>query len=275
MAKPATYITTSWDDGHPLDFRVAELLTKHSLRGTFYVPKTAPTETMTEAQIRELSRAFEIGAHTLEHIILTRATDQKARQEIVDSKFWIENTTGTPCVMFAAPGGKYANRHLEMAQRACYLGFRSVELCSLDFPRQRPGVLLMPTTVQAYPHSYVTFAKNAIKRKAFVNLWQFVVHGRSADWPKLARSLLRRVIDDGGVFHLWGHSWELQEIGHWQRLDEVLLFMSGFRNEMSALTNGEICQLSLSGAHQPKHSASLQNMNRALDSKWAGISDLC
>jgi hypothetical protein len=58
------------------------------------------------------------------------------------------------------------------------------------------------------------------------------------------------VIEDGGVFHLWGHSWELQEIGHWQRLDEVLLFMSGFRNEVSALTNGQICQLSLSGAHQ-------------------------
>ena len=53
------------------------------------------------------------------------------------------------------------------------------------------------------------------------------------------------VIEDGGVFHLC--SWELQEIGHWQRLDDVLLFM---RNEVSALTNGQICQLSLSGARQ-------------------------
>jgi hypothetical protein len=26
--KSPTYITTSWDDGHPLDLRVAELLTK-------------------------------------------------------------------------------------------------------------------------------------------------------------------------------------------------------------------------------------------------------
>ena len=101
MAKPATY------------FRVAKLLTKHSLRGTFYVPKTARTKTITEAQIRELSLALEIDAHTLEHIALTRATDQKARQEIVDSKFCIENTTGMPCAMFAAPEGKFANRHLE------------------------------------------------------------------------------------------------------------------------------------------------------------------
>jgi hypothetical protein len=36
--KPPAYITTSWDDGHPSDLRLADLLHKHSLRGTFYVP---------------------------------------------------------------------------------------------------------------------------------------------------------------------------------------------------------------------------------------------
>ena len=39
--KPSTCITTSWDDGHPLDLRVAELLAKYGLQGTFYVPMTA------------------------------------------------------------------------------------------------------------------------------------------------------------------------------------------------------------------------------------------
>ena len=75
MAKPATY------------FRVAKLLTKHGPRGTFYVPKTARTKTITEAQIRELSLALEIDTHTLEHIALTRATDQKARRR--DRRFQI------------------------------------------------------------------------------------------------------------------------------------------------------------------------------------------
>ena len=54
-------ITTSWDDGHQLDLRVAELLTKYRLHGTFYIPKAAENGTMKTAQIRELSRAFEIG----------------------------------------------------------------------------------------------------------------------------------------------------------------------------------------------------------------------
>jgi hypothetical protein len=43
------------------------------------------------------------------------------------------------------------------------------------------------------------------------------------------------------VFHLWGHSWELQETGQWQRLDEVLRFMSEFASQVPALTNGQIC----------------------------------
>jgi hypothetical protein len=33
--KRVAYITTSWDDGHPLDLRVAELLAKYGLKDTF------------------------------------------------------------------------------------------------------------------------------------------------------------------------------------------------------------------------------------------------
>ena len=50
----------------------------------------------------------------------------------------------------------------------------------------------------------------------------------------------------GDVFHLWGHSWELQETGQWQRLEKLLRFMSRFANQATPLTNGQICQRSLS-----------------------------
>ena len=125
--KAATYITTSWDDGHPLDLRVAELLAKYGLRGTFYVPMTAENGTMTAAQIRELGLAFEIGAHTLNHTVLTSATEQQAWQEIVGSKSWLENNSGLPCVMFCPPKGKYSDRHLAMVRKAGYLGVRTVD----------------------------------------------------------------------------------------------------------------------------------------------------
>lgn len=244
--RPQTYITTSWDDGHPLDFHVAELLKKYGLRGTFYVPMAGQHETMTAVQLRELSLAFEIGAHTLHHHVLTEATEQQALREIVDSKSWVENETGLPCLMFCAPSGKYGGRHLDMIREAGYLGLRSVELVSLDFPRRKAGLLLMPTTVQAYPHGLLAFVRNATTRATFRNLWRFIVHGRSAEWPELAQSLLLHALKFGGVFHLWGHSWELQETGQWQRLEELFRFLSWFASQATPLTNGQICQRSLS-----------------------------
>ncbi len=51
--KPATFITTSWDDGHPLDFRVAELLSKYGLRGTFYIPMIAENHILHPDDSRE------------------------------------------------------------------------------------------------------------------------------------------------------------------------------------------------------------------------------
>ena len=240
--RPRTYVTTSWDDGHPLDLHVADLLTKYGVHGTFYAPMRAQNGTMTAAQIRELARGFEIGAHTLDHVVLTRADEHQARQQIEGSKSWLEDSTGLPCLMFCPPEGKYSHRHVTMVRRAGYLGLRSVELASLDYPRPRAGLMLMPTSVQAYPHSAVVFYKNAVKRAGFGNLWRYIVDGRSTDWPGLAGSLLRRAVDDGGVFHLWGHSWELEQTGQWQRLDAVLRMMSGLARNADHLTNGQICQ---------------------------------
>jgi peptidoglycan-N-acetylglucosamine deacetylase len=244
--KASALITTSWDDGHPLDLRVAELLSKYGLRGTFYIPMIAGNETMPAAQIRELSLTFEIGAHTLHHAVLTEATEQKAWQEIAGSKSWLESNTGLPCLMFCPPKGKYTNRHLDIARKAGYLGVRNVELLSFDFPRNNAGIMLLPTTIQAYPHGPLAFAKNAVKRMALKALLRLTTHGRSTDWPALARSLLHESLRYGGVFHLWGHSWELQETEQWHRLDEALRFMSGFVTEAPSFTNGQICQHALS-----------------------------
>jgi|GEM_PF-243704 len=242
MKSAETYITTSWDDGNPLDLRVADLLVKHGLRGTFYVPMSAETNTMTVSQIRELSSAFEIGAHTIHHVVLTQATVEQAGREIAGSKYWLEDTIGRPCRMFCPPTGAFRRPHLELIQRAGFIGLRTVELGSLDLSRGREGLVIMPTTVQAYPHGWAAVARNAMKRMAFVNLWRIVIHGRTTDWPELARRLLYYALDNGGVFHLWGHSWELDEGNHWTRLSEVLRMMKEIVAGAPSLENGELAE---------------------------------
>ena len=243
--KSPTYITTSWDDGHPMDLRVAALLAKYGIAGTFYVPAWTELETMSAAQFRELIPDFEIGAHTLHHVDLTGVPDRTAWQEIADSKAWVEDNTGVSCACFCPPRGRYESLHLDMIRNAGYLGLRSVELLSLDFPRRQAGLMLMPTTVQAFPHRFLAFAKNSIKRKVLPNLWRYIIHGRATEWPVMAESLLRHAITRGGVFHLWGHSWELQDAVQWQRLKDVLCLLGGFVRHAPALTNGQLCRVSM------------------------------
>ena len=240
---PKACITTSWDDGNVLDFRIAELLSKYGLTGTFYIPRDASTGVMTEAQVRELSGTFEIGAHTLNHVFLDSAEESMAAREIRDSRDWAQGVTGKPCPMFCPPGGKFNALHLGQIRSAGFAGLRSVELLSLDRPRSHNGLLIMPTTLQAHPHALGAYARNISKRHAWKNLWLYVVHGRSTDWQGLARSLVEVVRQRGGVFHLWGHSWELEQNSQWERLEEVFRLLSDICKEVPCLNNGELCKL--------------------------------
>src|SRR5215475_8929147 len=90
-------MTTSWDDGHPLDLRISQLLERYGLTGTFYVPRQAETKVMSTAQIHELSKRFEIGAHTLDHVLLHNIADTEVRRQMSASRSWAENITGKAC----------------------------------------------------------------------------------------------------------------------------------------------------------------------------------
>ncbi len=240
MARDHAIVTTSWDDGHPSDLRVADLLARYGLRGTFYVPRTCATPTMRAADVRDLAGSFEVGGHTLGHVVLTEAADEEAGREIAGSKAWLEDLTGRPCLMFCPPKGKFARRHLGMIRAAGFAGVRTVELMSLDSPRPAAGLFVMPTTVQAHPHGAGAYARNLGRRAAARNLWLLLLHGRATDWLTLTRRLLARAVRRGGVFHLWGHAWELDAAGQWGRLEDAFRLMGEFRDAAPPRTNGEL-----------------------------------
>lgn len=232
-------LTTSWDDGHPLDFRVADLLSKYGLTGTFYIPRQCQTPTMSEDQVRELSRYFEIGAHTMHHLFLDQCGQQTAHQEINQSKQWVEQLTGQPCPMFCPPGGKFHQSHLWQILGAGFTGIRTVEMISVARPALLKGLLVMPTSVQAHPHTPAVYIRNILKRRGR-NLWLYVTKGQAPDWPALSERLIRTAIARQGVFHLWGHSWELEESKQWSRLEEVLKIMGDLRKEAPCVTNSQV-----------------------------------
>jgi peptidoglycan-N-acetylglucosamine deacetylase len=243
-------ITTSWDDGHPLDLRLAEMLERNGLTGTFYIPRRIETGVMADAQVRDLSNKFEIGAHTINHVFLADAPDAVAREEIAGSRKWVQDITGKPCPMFCPPAGKFNDNHRRMFKAAGFTGIRSVEFVSLDPPRNRGGLAEMPTTLQSYPHSAISYLRNFAKRKGFRNFWLYMSRGHARHWPTLSRRLLDRAVATGGVFHLWGHSWEIEASNQWVALEAVLRQMGEILAARKAIcmTNGQLCERALAGS---------------------------
>ena len=80
---------------------------------------------MSTAQLQALHRAgMGIGGHTTTHPILTRISDEVAREEIRSNREYLQATLDTPITLFAYPNGKpdqdYAARHAVLVREAGY-----------------------------------------------------------------------------------------------------------------------------------------------------------
>jgi peptidoglycan/xylan/chitin deacetylase (PgdA/CDA1 family) len=225
IVKRPVYITTSWDDGHPLDLRLAELLHKYDLPATFYIPLDNTLPLLTPSQVRELSAEFEVGAHTVHHCDLMTVPDTVTRSEITDCKSALEQITGRPCTAFCFPKGHFRRNHVRQVREAGYRMARTVELMSLEMPRVHDGLAMMPTTVQAGPAGFSRVTRNSLKRLRPMNLLRHVRYSQP-DWVATAASVLEHVLKRGGVFHFWGHSWEVDQMGQWQNLERVFAILA-------------------------------------------------
>ena len=111
--------------------------------------------------------------------------------------------------MFCPPSGKFSTQHIGMVRRAGYRGLRTVELLSLELPRVVRGIAIMATTCQAFPHRPTAYFKNSVKRGSYSALWKYIRSGCPREGHHRP-TVLERATCDGGIFHLWGHSWELK-----------------------------------------------------------------
>ena len=62
---------------------------------------------------------------------------------------------------------------------------------------------------------------------------------RYLEWDALARAMFDQVIKEGGVYHLWGHSWEIDDHNDWERLENVFRYISA-NPKVKYVTNGEL-----------------------------------
>jgi peptidoglycan/xylan/chitin deacetylase (PgdA/CDA1 family) len=122
---PEVLVTTSWDDGHALDTKLADLLHDCGCQGTFYISPLSreipAANRLSHSALRDLSTTFEVGSHTLTHPKLTEIAPSQAEHEITDGKRAVEEIIGGPITSFCYPYGAYSREHVDMVRRA---GFR-------------------------------------------------------------------------------------------------------------------------------------------------------
>lgn len=237
--RPRVIVTTSWDDGHRLDPRLAALLEKYGIAGTFYIaPRNIefdPADRLPPAGIRELAERFEIGGHTLSHLRLPHLSDEAAREEMRAGKDELEDIVGAPVTSFCYPRGEYAPVHVRLAGEVGFTLARTVRRSSLV-----PGAPLeAATTVNAYAHRV-----DGPLALRLAGLRPWTAAKLYLQWDQLALRWFELCLQRGGVFHLWGHSWEVDARRDWHRLERVLDHIAG-RADVEYVTNRNLLGLAV------------------------------
>lgn len=217
-------ITTSWDDGHPLDYRMAELLNKYNLAATFYIPRhNSERQVMSGSQIAGLAKQYEIGGHTLNHVRLHQQNRNIIKNEVAGSFNWLKDLLGHDPESFCFPGGIYNKPAIAAVFKSGYKLARTTELLCTKFS---PAETIVSTTLQAYEHSGFTYCKHLLKRARWTNLIKWLTLNSSNNLVKLSEKYLNEVVKKDGCFHLWGHSWEIEENKLWKKLEEIFKALS-------------------------------------------------
>lgn len=209
-SKNKFFVTTSWDDGSIYDEKLSKLLLKYKIPATFYIPTN---HKLTKQQVKILSKNFEIGGHTKNHLALTKISMSNIKNEILKNKNYLEKLINKKITSFCYPMGKF---NQDIKQLVGLLGFNYARTTKL-FSNQIGDKLLVGTSVHAFSHFYI-------------------------DWEALAKAYFLYTKTFGGVYHLWGHSWEIEKNKDWEKLERVLKYIAKQSAPAERIANGEILE---------------------------------
>lgn len=185
-------LETSWDDGEPQDYRLSQLLERHHLPATFYLPGYC---TLDGDFIRELDDKFEVGSHTFSHPMDMKLVPNQYL-EIMEGKRWLENIVGHEVRKFCYPRGRFNDETKKALRRAGVVQARTTRIGVTQTPR------------------------NPYERDTTVHVFNRPEY-EGVHWLDYARQKLKEVKENGGYYHVWGHSWEIDKHADWSRLKEL------------------------------------------------------
>ena len=217
-------ITFSYDDGVLQDRRLVEILNKYGLKATFNINsellgtervltlsgKPIQHNKISRSDVAPLYKGHEVAVHTLTHPHLTYLPDEEIVRQVERDRENLATLVGYEVVGMAYPGGGFQNS--ERVERAIRLntGVRYARTISLGYS--------------------FTEQENIFRYKPTAYHMDFDVNYHLADEFF--------AMEGGGLFYIWGHSYEFDVDDTWDKFEEFLRYIS-HRDGIRYITNKE------------------------------------
>ena len=212
--------TLSYDDGVKDDARLADIMRKYGLKGTFNInSKNIVTENERCLSVEGLNKAygddFEIALHGYNHLSLAKVSGALALRDVVSDREYLEKTFGRVVRGMAYANGSFNEDVIEILRMAGVAYSRTTHAThSFDIPEN--WLALDPTCHHVDPELFALVDK-FLEPENTTRQW--------STKPKL--------------FYLWGHSYEFPRDNNWDVIEKFGEIMSK-RDDIWHATNIEV-----------------------------------
>jgi peptidoglycan/xylan/chitin deacetylase (PgdA/CDA1 family) len=198
-------ILTSWDDGHEQDLKVISLLRRYELPGIFFVPVDS-----WGFKNLEMYKGFEIGGHTIDHpqdLKLLRAS--MLRRQLASAKVVLDAQVkdklgGEKTEWFCYPRGRYNEKVIGFVRRAGFKYARTTKVGEVKAIDKQNNFEISTTVHVGY------------NRKEYGGK-DWLDYALSFDFPRVE------------CYNIFGHSWEIDKYGQWEKLETFFKKMRNLR----------------------------------------------
>lgn len=203
----SNYFLLSFDDGTIYDRRFVELLNKYNIKGTFhlnsgledfvwYYEDTFPVRRQILSEVGDLYRGHEIASHSLHHHWLNTLTPPQISREIGEDCERLKNLFHLESIGFGVPFTACGEREIKIIRKFV----RYIRLSEFSETFSLPK-----------------------------DPYHIPIHALYND-PDIREKITRFAENnlENALFVMAGHSYELEVLNHWEYMEELLQFLSGF-----------------------------------------------
>jgi len=224
-------VTFSYDDGCRQDLRLAEILNKYGMKGTFNLNSKsigASEWNLNKEQIAEniMGTGHEVAVHCANHKQPGMTILADGIREVLDCRLELENMFGG-----IIKGMAYPNSGIRVFENgACYNDVKSyLTQLGIAYSRSLGGDNDGFSLPEDW-HNWIPTAHHN-NPKLFEWIEKFVSANVNSAYAGGRRPML---------CYIWGHSYEFDNNNNWDRIEEICQKLS-FKDEIWYATNIEIC----------------------------------